>query len=189
MFTEFYCKLELRSELWESHGNGEKTLILYHARARREWFDSIWCKTPFDISIIHEPWMTEAHKKMWDGVHMQEIQKAGEKVKLKFNNKETWRSSLPSTPLTCTLPPSPMPHSTLHNPCFINHAYLPHYHTTPLHHCTLSLPHCHIISSSNWSMPHTIWPASSRLIASLPHASYQIIAHLASWLGFTMDLM
>jgi len=98
MFTDFYCKLELRSELRQAHGHGEKTLILYHARARREWFDSVRRKAPFDISTIHEPWMTEAHKEIWDGVHIQEIRKAGEKVKSKFNNQRNLRLITPTLP-------------------------------------------------------------------------------------------
>ena len=85
MFTDFYCKLELRPELRQTHGHGEKILIIYHARARREWFDSARAKNPFDISVIDEDWMTEAHKEMWDNVHAQEIRKIedrfGEKVK------------------------------------------------------------------------------------------------------------
>jgi hypothetical protein len=75
MFTQFYCALEVRSELRQAHGNGERVLVLYHARARREWF-----ATPFDISTFNEEWMTEAHKEMWDGVHMQELRRLEEKV-------------------------------------------------------------------------------------------------------------
>ena len=81
MFTDFYCRLELRSELRQAHGHGEKVLILYHARARREWFDSVRLKSPFDISVFDEDWMTEAHKEMWDNVHMQGIRNIEEKVK------------------------------------------------------------------------------------------------------------
>jgi len=80
MFADFYCKLELRSELRQSHGNGEKILILYHARARREWFDSVRLKKPFDISVIVEDWMTEAHTEMWDIVHTQEMKRVEDKV-------------------------------------------------------------------------------------------------------------
>lgn len=76
MFTDFYCKLEIRSELRQTHGHGEKILIRYHARARREWFT-----TPFDISTINEEWMVEAHQEMWDSVLMQNIQKTEQKVK------------------------------------------------------------------------------------------------------------
>ena len=76
MFTQFYCTLELRSELRQAHGYGEKILVLYHARARREWFTF-----PFDISTINEDWMNEIYKDMWDSVHMLEIRKVEEKVK------------------------------------------------------------------------------------------------------------
>ena len=76
MFTQFYCTLELRSELRQAHGHGEKILVLYHARARREWFTS-----PFDISTINEDWMNEAYKDMWDSVHMLELRKLEDQVK------------------------------------------------------------------------------------------------------------
>ena len=75
MFTNFYSALELRPELRQANGHGKKILIIYHARARREWFTS-----PFDINTFDEDWMNEAYKEMWDGLHMQEIRKAEEKV-------------------------------------------------------------------------------------------------------------
>ena len=75
MFTDFYTALELRPELRQRHGNGKRILILYHARARMEWFI-----TPFDISTFNEDWMDEAYKDMWDGLHVQEIRKTEEKV-------------------------------------------------------------------------------------------------------------
>jgi len=75
MFTEFYCKLELRPELCQANGHGEKILILYHARARREWFEAIRLDDPFDISVIVEDWMLEARNEMWDSVFAQGIQK------------------------------------------------------------------------------------------------------------------
>lgn len=36
MFTNFYCTLGLCSGLRQAHGFGERILVLYHARARRE---------------------------------------------------------------------------------------------------------------------------------------------------------
>ena len=75
MFTNFYSALELRPELCQANGHGKRILIIYHARARREWFTS-----PFDINTFDEDWMNEAYKEMWDGLHMQEIRKVEEKV-------------------------------------------------------------------------------------------------------------
>ena len=88
MFTNFYCKLEFRPELRQTHGHGEKILILYHARARREWFDSVRLQNLFDLSIIDEDWMSEAHKEMWDNIHtqgIQRIQRVEEKVRIDLN--------------------------------------------------------------------------------------------------------
>lgn len=80
MFTNFYCQLELRNELHQSHGHGEKILILYHARARRAWYDALKAKELFDISVFQEEWMSQAHKEVWDRIHMQEIRKFQDKV-------------------------------------------------------------------------------------------------------------
>ena len=161
MFTDFYCKLKLRSELRQPHGHGEKILILYHARARREWFDAARLKNLFDISVIDEDWMVEAHKEMWDNVHTQEIRKVEEKVTSNPTLKERnhahriWPTHPHPTshhpmPLSLhTMPHSPrrtMPHSPhrimLHLPhrLITRHpphltASLPHYSTaTPPHH-------------------------------------------------------
>ena len=81
MFNDFYCKLELRSELRQANGHGEKILILYHAKARREWFNSARMKTPFDISVFDDEWMAEAQQETWDIVITQQIQKTQEEVK------------------------------------------------------------------------------------------------------------
>lgn len=82
MFTSFYCTLEMWNELRQAHRHSEKILILYHARARWEWFDSAaQNKNLFNISVINDDWMSQAHKELWDNVHMQEIQRFQEKVK------------------------------------------------------------------------------------------------------------
>ena len=75
MFTNFYSALELCPKLCQANRHGKKILIIYHARARREWFTSM-----FDISTFDEDWMNEVYKEMWDGLHMQEIWKVEEKV-------------------------------------------------------------------------------------------------------------
>jgi hypothetical protein len=109
IFTDFYCKLEVRSELRQAHGHGEKILTLYHARARREWFT-----TPFDISTINGDWMDEAYKEMWDIVHMQEIKKSEEKVKSTFRDDKLYcihsRKNLSDL------------HDASHQSCFMLHA-------------------------------------------------------------------
>ena len=88
MFNDFYCKLELRSELRQANGHGEQILISYHARARKEWFDSARLKTPFDISVIDEEWMTEARQATWDSIFTQQIKKTQEEVKSKIHTQE-----------------------------------------------------------------------------------------------------
>ena len=116
MFSDFYCKLELRSELRQSHGNGEKILILYHARARREWFDSVRLKRPFDISVIVDDWMAEANAEMWGLVHSQEMKRVEDKVMSISHSKR-------NITLTKT-----NPHPTTHHPC---------HHGSTLRRCTL----------------------------------------------------
>ena len=140
MFTQFYCTLELRSELRQAHGHGEKVLVLYHARARREWFTF-----PFDISVINEEWMNEAYKDMWDSVHMQELRKVEEKVKSLTLAEEPNTNNAPFHPtmvltfLQINLPF--MLHATNTPLASLPQNILPH---ATLLHCLL--PHCFIAS-------------------------------------------
>ena len=128
MFTNFYCTLELRSELRQAHGFGERILVLYHARARREWFASAQSsRGPFDISIIEDDWMTEARKEMWDNVHMQEIRKVKEEVMWDLISYEnSTLTILPYKPLmlisNITHPSQPTPMKTV---CLTLHIALP----------------------------------------------------------------
>ena len=50
-------------------------------------------KKPFDISVINNNWMMEAHKEMWDNAHMQELRRIEEKVKSKFQYLEKRRNT------------------------------------------------------------------------------------------------
>ena len=134
MFTNFYCTLELRSELRQAHRFGERILILYHARARREWFALAKSgKSPFDISVIEDDWMTEAHKEMWDNVHMQEIRNIKEEVML---------NSILQENLTLTTLSANFLHSyqTLPTPT-ASHFFFMLHRLAPLPHLTVPLPH------------------------------------------------
>ena len=159
MFTNFYCKLKLQSELRQPHGHGEKILILYHARARREWFDAARLKNLFDISVIDEDWMVEAHKEMWDNVHTQEIRKVEEKVTsnptLKERNHahQIWPTHPhPTSHYPMLLSLHTMPHSPRRTMPHLPHRIMPHLphhlitHHPPSHRITASLLHCHTTS-------------------------------------------
>jgi hypothetical protein len=63
-FAQLFTKLELHP--YRQREYGEKALIIYQARVRREWHDQLKQGTAFNIGILNEDLLHSIHKELLD---------------------------------------------------------------------------------------------------------------------------
>ena len=144
-FAHFYFNLEL--DLMHARPNGEKVLIIYHARVRRQWHDDLSQGQGFNIMQINQKLLSAVTEEVWDTIRTEAIKKV----------------STPSKPhLTHAKSLFSLPHYSLaHLICPQTNAFC---HTMPFYHvhmCTTQKPlpkkkkkkNCHAISQISQTMP------------------------------------
>lgn len=72
-FAHFYFNLEL--EPIRSRPHGEKVLIVYQAKARRQWHDDLSRGLGFNIAPINQKLLSAVAEEVWDMVRMDSIKK------------------------------------------------------------------------------------------------------------------
>lgn len=72
-FAHFYFNLEL--DPMRSRPNGEKILIMYHAKARRQWHEDISRGQGFNIASINQRLLNTVAEEVYDAIRTEAIKK------------------------------------------------------------------------------------------------------------------
>ena len=102
--AHFYFNIEL--EPMRSHPNGEKVLIAYQARVRRQWHDDLSRGLGFNIAPINQKLLSTVAEEVWDMIKLEAIKKVSDIPSL-------FPSSFSNGPYPPTPPSNPSPHLTL----------------------------------------------------------------------------
>jgi hypothetical protein len=68
-FAQFFTRLELHP--YRQREQGEKALIVYQARVRRDWHDKLKTGAAFNISIINEDLLQNVYREILDESHLK----------------------------------------------------------------------------------------------------------------------
>jgi hypothetical protein len=72
-FAHFYFNLEL--DPMRARPNGEKVLIIYHAKVRRQWHDDLSRGQGFNIAPINQKLLDTVAEEVWDKIKTEAIKK------------------------------------------------------------------------------------------------------------------
>ena len=82
-FAHFYFNLEL--DPMRARPNGEKVLILYQAKVRRQWHDDLSRGEGFNISQINQRLLSAVAEEVWDTIRTEAIKKVSGSLKSFIN--------------------------------------------------------------------------------------------------------
>ena len=72
-FARFYLHLEL--DPMRSRPNGERVLLAYQAKVRRQWHDDIARGQGFNIAQINQRLLTTVAEEVWDAIRLEAVKK------------------------------------------------------------------------------------------------------------------
>ena len=72
-FAHFYFNIEIK--LMRLRPNGERVLIAYQAKVRRQWHDDLARGQGFNIAPINQKLLSMIAKEVWDSVRLEAIKK------------------------------------------------------------------------------------------------------------------
>jgi hypothetical protein len=152
--TQFFLQLEMHP--FRSRPHGERILILYQARARRDWHDKLKLKQAFNIAHINAGLLRSISDEVWDHVRSVEVKEVSRFHRLVFffrlaNNLVSLSLHLFSHPLhTILLHAQRTSHNAqcttcnLSPPCTMHNAQ-----PLPLHHVSRALHHTSLRLAQN----------------------------------------
>jgi hypothetical protein len=152
-FAQLFTKLELHP--YRQREFGEKALIIYQARVRREWHDQIKLGSAFNIGILNEDLLHNIYKELLDKAQLLSLSEVSFSPFISyFQANLPIRFSCPSHLYSCTLHPlrtlclAPRtmhhhaPCTTHHAPCTTHHAPCTMHHAPrTMHLAPCTLPH------------------------------------------------
>jgi hypothetical protein len=163
-FAHFYFNLEL--DPMRARPNGERVLIIYHAKVRRQWHDDLSRGQGFNIAPINQKLLSAVAEEVWDTIKTEAIKKVSTPPEPSLTHAKNSYFALSFTihsHTTFVIKPTP-------SPC---HAILPRTHmcytkSLPKHgqhsamsstddwpyHPHIKLP-CHFTNTANHAMPPT----------------------------------
>ena len=153
--TQFFLQLEMHP--FRSRPHGERILILYQARARRDWHDKLKLQQAFNIAHINTGLLRSISDEVWDHVRSAEVRE----VSFSFVNLYL--------PLAYSLRKLFLLHTTsrhvMHNPsptCSLHLARTSHNAQRTMHNaqCTLHIAQCTLHNAQRAPFSHTCAPAS-----------------------------
>ena len=107
-FARFYLHLEL--DPMRSHPNGERVLIAYQAKVRRQWHDDITRGQGFNIAQINQRLLATVAEEVWDAIRLEAIRKVSEPLDV----SKPLANELPSHTTTTLSPLSQTYHCHCH---------------------------------------------------------------------------
>jgi hypothetical protein len=146
-FAQFFTQLELHP--FRQREFGERALITYQARVRREWHDQLKMGTAFNIGILNDDLLQGIYKELLDKAQVRSLNEVSPLlffVLWTFANRPSRNFSFrPATYLHAPCTVSLMHHAprNMHlAPCTIHHAPCTMHHAPcTMHHAPRPLPH------------------------------------------------
>ncbi|KAF8810965.1 hypothetical protein BYT27DRAFT_7253102 [Phlegmacium glaucopus] len=83
-FAQFFTQLELHP--YRQRDFGERALIIYQARVRREWHDQLKLGSAFNIGIINEDLLQSIYKELLDRAQLSSINEVNDEIFVKKNS-------------------------------------------------------------------------------------------------------
>lgn len=117
--AHFFFNIEL--DPMRSRPNGEKILIAYQAKVRRQWHDDLSRGLGFNIALINQKLLSTVAEEVWDTIKLDVIKKVSAPLH-PFNS--SLNVSVPSLPYpfspSCSMPALPPCHAII--PLVATHA-------------------------------------------------------------------
>ncbi|KAF8808521.1 hypothetical protein BYT27DRAFT_7096483 [Phlegmacium glaucopus] len=168
-FAQFFTQLELHP--YRQREFGERALILYQARVRREWHDQLKLGSAFNIGIINEDLLQSIYKEILDKAQLLSLNEVSSASPCFSSTKPAnfsppfFFSLFPLVRIRCdTSPLHHAPHS-LHHVLHITH------HTScTMHHAPCTMHHApHIMHHTSYTKCYTpcIVPHASCIIYTI----------------------
>ena len=135
-FAQLFTKLELHP--FRQQELGERVLITYQARVRREWHDWLKLGTAFNIGVINEDLLNGIYRELIDNAQLLSISEVSGPPPVLHEPGLTLFSLTPSSfslpsPACCT--PCIMQHAT-RTLCLLHHAPCTMHHMHHMHHAS-----------------------------------------------------
>ena len=108
LFARFYLHLEL--DPMRSRPNGERVLIAYQAKVRRQWHDDIARGQGFNIAQINQRLLATVAEEVWDAIRLEAVRKVSEPLDV----SKPLANELPSHTTTTLSPLSQTYHCHCH---------------------------------------------------------------------------
>jgi len=138
-FAHFYFNIKLK--LMCACPNGEKVLIMYQAKVRRQWHDDLAWGQGFNIVPINQKFLSVVAKEVWDAVSS-----------LAFSHIHPSHLWLILTNPTCHAHYKPWPHHSNH----LNNIF----YATGCHAMPLTYQPCHATYTANCHAMPFLWPTA-----------------------------